>query len=520
MHKFIINQQETNMKILIPILFVTFFTCSINAQKVSGLTIEYNLFNDQIKYKRGEETILKPVVNQEENITIVIKEFNPYITKSTIEVHQINYSQTSTTLQAGDQTTQTSGDFDNLGNLLGGLSLGNNATNIYDNIPGTRGIAAQDVMQAKSKYRQMLSTLTQVENKLNKSADKINLFKTQLSSQKLASNDISKLKNNANIKPSRIKEMIEEEILHAFAKQKGETIEIDDLINEKKKKTEVIDAVKKYQKTQQEYEEVANEWINFNSVIGIINNEMHDEQLSFIQTSTDSIVNSMTQNLEHLKQNQLPAEELSNDIGNQESLSALRRTYEELQSSNFIYTFPPIQAEGDEVDIDISFSRKIETGEYESYKSLTQKIPVSGGWKIAGGIGMSFGSFAKKTYQYTVVNNIIIGDEQDSFIPVITSFAHIFKQSPKSLNIGGSFGVGLPILSSGSIQSASFFLGPTILIGKSQRLLLTAGVMGAKVERLTSGFNIGDSFDGFTEILPVNEKYDVGFFISVSFNVL
>ncbi len=180
------------MKALNLILFIICFQQISNAQNTTGLTIEYNLFTDQITYKKGNEIINKPEINQDENITVIIKEFNPYITKSTIEVHQINYLQSSTTLNAGDSVAQPTKGFGGMGSILGGLSLGNGASGIYDNIPGSRGASSKDIMQAKSKYRQMLKSLTLVEKKLNKSAEKINLFKTQKSSQNLASSDISK----------------------------------------------------------------------------------------------------------------------------------------------------------------------------------------------------------------------------------------------------------------------------------------------------------------------------------------
>ena len=216
-------------------------------------------------------------------------------------------------------------------------------------------------------------------------------------------------------------------------------------------------------------------------------------------------------------------QQVENDLQNENfeitSLADLRRVYEELESSDFSYSFPPIQAKGDKVKINLSFTRKNEFGEYEDYKELKQTIPVSGTWKVAAGVGLCFGALDETRYRFTIREETIVADELDQFIPIVSSFVHFYRQSPKSLNLGASFGVGLPILGGSDIQAASFFLGPTIIIGESNRFLLTGGIMGARAERLASGFEIGDEFIFFEEALPTIQRYELGYFIGLSFNV-
>ena len=122
-------------------------------------------------------------------------------------------------------------------------------------------------------------------------------------------------------------------------------------------------------------------------------------------------------------------------------------------------------------------------------------------------------------FSYSVRDNKIVAQELDKFIPIVTSFAHFYKQSPGNVNIGGSFGVGLPILGGSDIQAASFFLGPTIILGEASSFLLTVGVMGAKANRLANGLSIGDEFDNFTTV-PTISRYETGFFIGLSFSIL
>ncbi len=502
-------------------LFFIFCLVSIgclNAQDNTGLTIEYNLFSDNIVYKMNGEIITKPYVKKNENITVIVREFNPYITKAVVAVDQISYNQSSGSLNPTEFSVGASDEFSFMGNLLGGLSMGADVASEYDYLPGSRGASSKDVMESKNTFNNLTSKLAQVESKLNQSYNKLVLFEQAQKSRNLAVTDIAKLKTNANIKPSRVKELIEEEIQYAFAKQKHEKIGIDDLIDEMKKEEEIKSSVKNYENAQTDYKALASEWGRFSTSLKIINGS-DDDQLKYIYGATDSIVDEMKQNVDHFK-----TVNISDNLNyvaedHQAAMSELRQVYEELQNNSFTYTFPPIQAEGDQVVVEVSFSKRNETDMFENYKNLKQTIPVSGGYKITGGIGLAFGAFSKPTYQYSVIDNRIVADEKDEFIPVIASFAHFYKQSLSSVNIGGSFGVGLPILGGNTIQSASFFMGPTLLIGQSQRLLITGGIMGAKVERLSSGFQAGDIFDGFTEILPLTQKYELGYFVAVSFNV-
>ena len=64
-----------------------------------------------------------------------------------------------------------------------------------------------------------------------------------------------------------------------------------------------------------------------------------------------------------------------------------------------------------------------------------------------------------------------------------------------------------------------FFLGPSLFIGKRERLVMSAGIMGARTLRLDEGYAAGDVFDGETEDLPVYPAYGMGVFFGLSFNM-
>lgn len=507
------------MKRFLNLLFCL-LSFSAFSQTHSGLVLTYDLFHDEISYTRNNEQIKTPRVGVNENIKVVIKEFNPYITKAEISVDKINYAQSSGSAGYDEYGGNSAFSFDGISGLLGGFSMGQGLGDEYLGIPGSRSRQSQQVSQLKSTFKKLSSELAVVEEKINNSYEQLQLFKKAESSKKLALNDIENLKSNSNIKPSRIKELIEEEIQYAFAKRSDEKIDIDDLVDEMGKTQKIEKTLNNYQSAVNEYELIANKWDDFTQVIELINPDAADLQLNFIASSTDSISGELESNVD--KFNKLNVSDLGveENEGFDTGMIALRRTYEEIQSNNFTYSFSPIQAEGDEMKIDIQFYRKNELGEYESYKNLTQKIPVSGTWKISGGIGLSFGKFANQTYDYSIVENRIIANEKDDFIPIVVSFAHFYKNTASNINLGGSFGVGLPLLGGNSIQSASFFLGPTLIIGKQQRFLLTTGVMGAKTNRIADDYRAGDSFFDPIEVLPIKSRYELGYFIGISYNII
>lgn len=502
-------------------LFILFilFNLHLSAQNYSGLKIEYNLFTDDIIYSKNGEIIDKPSVSKNENIYVVVREFNPYITKAIVEVDQISYNQSSNALIPSDFTSSGLGGFSFLNSHGGDYSTGSDISSEYEFLPSSRGAASEEAAKTKNAFSNLTSKLEKVESNLNESYKKLKLFEQANKSRNLAIRDIGTLKTNPNIRPSRIKELIEEEIQYAFAKQKHEKISIDDLIDETKKKEEIKLSISNYENAQKDYQALTKEWTSFSKRLNVLSRGAADAQTSFIHESTDSILNIMHENVVAFEGHSFSEDLNYFSDDHQVVMSELRQVYEELQGNSFEYTFPPIQADGDEVVIDIAFAQINELNTYENYKNLKQTVPVSGGFKITGGVGMAFGGFMDQTYQYSVVNGEIIADEKDDFIPVIASFAHFYKQSLKNVNVGGSFGVGLPILGGNSIQSASFFLGPTVIIGQKQRFLLTGGVMGSKAERLASGFEPGDFFDGFSEILPLTQKYELGYFVAISFNV-
>ena len=88
-----------------------------------------------------------------------------------------------------------------------------------------------------------------------------------------------------------------------------------------------------------------------------------------------------------------------------------------------------------------------------------------------------------------------------------------------NFNVGGSFGLSIPISGDENISGINFLLGPSLFFGNKSRLSVSGGLAYGPVKRLTNGLSVGDttsfgSVDNFTK-----NVYDFGYYFGVSFSL-
>lgn len=148
------------------------------------------------------------------------------------------------------------------------------------------------------------------------------------------------------------------------------------------------------------------------------------------------------------------------------------------------------------------------------YRKRTIVVQAYGGFKVNASVGMAFGSFFRPQEKYFVRESQIESRREGMFVPALASFLHFYTVGKNNLSWGGSVGVGAQ-----QGQSLAFFLGPSLLLGKRDRLVVTAGIMGARAERLDEGYAAGEGFDGDSGDLPLFQPYEAGVFVGMSFNL-
>jgi len=90
---------------------------------------------------------------------------------------------------------------------------------------------------------------------------------------------------------------------------------------------------------------------------------------------------------------------------------------------------------------------------------------------------------------------------------IIMADSQFYTQSAGNVSAGGFFGIGFPLSGGNSLQSATFFLGGSLFIGTSERVVLTAGLLGGRTDELAEAFQEGDTFISDASLVPTREVY-------------
>lgn len=206
--------------------------------------------------------------------------------------------------------------------------------------------------------------------------------------------------------------------------------------------------------------------------------------------------------------------------------------YSELKNeNNFRVISPPTQADGDIVNYEVTItpSQTNSLGPNRNPMTFDFDVPVRGGLKVDFSVGpvLSFGNGAKDEKYFletTDTQDISVlrqRDNNNSINPGIGAFMHFYKRSGTNTSFGGLFGVGAGFQSVEDIN-LSFYTGVSLVMGKSQKIMLNTGISFLNVERLkeeefkvsneyqTSNFDLGN----------ITERvFKPSFFLSITYNL-
>lgn len=94
------------------------------------------------------------------------------------------------------------------------------------------------------------------------------------------------------------------------------------------------------------------------------------------------------------------------------------------------------------------------------------------------------------------------------------------NRGSKYVAFGGSAGLGIDI-NNGRIQMSNFFIGPTVVLGKYDRLMFTPGLALRNVGKLKSGYEVANTV--ITESNDIDtvlsDNYKLGFFVALTYNL-
>lgn len=502
---------------ILPVILLWMMPIFLAAQSSKDLHIHYDFVNESIRYEKGKKTIKKPRLGNGGKVFIHVSEFNDYLYAFEVEVNSKVYEVgTASISQMFDPMKMTRGA--GFSQAFALSSAGTNSEKFYQQSLNLAENASAAMAVYASSASKVALALSQKEQEMERQLGEMELINKSSVLRGVALGEVNKLKYNPRISPSKIRELSEEYIYTAFAKSKNEEIAIEDIVSS-------MDLSTRYKRIIDAYENNVISYLTLVSELGTIKEDVLNSDLGNVEAA--NFIREISQYMNACEQSEMVYRENLDKLNSQDIqsrtdqdlgvLSQLKIEYEELVNNDFKIDLPPISDAGDELNIKVKFMEK--EGKRNTVKTLDERVLVSGNWKVNAGVGLTFAKLIDQPQAYDVKDGILIAEDLDDFTPLLATFVHFYFTGANTTSLGGSFGIGLPVLAGNSIESASFFLGPSLIFGQSERVILTGGMMGTQVERLSRGLKPGDSFDINAGSIPLKKRYEFGYFLGISFNL-
>jgi|GEM_PF-1294139 len=204
-------------------------------------------------------------------------------------------------------------------------------------------------------------------------------------------------------------------------------------------------------------------------------------------------------------------------------LDKLKELYTLLNAASFENTYDYV-VDADQVNVALTFvqsdfSEALDNDDAKAVlKVRNVKLLAKGGFKINTSVALTLNNFSSSSKDFFIGDDGVIGaDDNNYYVPNLSTMINFYPMLGENFNIGGTFGVSIPIANDGG--GLSFLLGPSIFIGNKSRLAFSGGVAYGPVKQLRNGLLIGDTttsrdVDDFTKTV-----YDFGYFFGISFSL-
>lgn len=181
----------------------------------------------------------------------------------------------------------------------------------------------------------------------------------------------------------------------------------------------------------------------------------------------------------------------------------------------------PVQPENDLVQFTIEIKKRNEKDldQYYTPKNFTYQQPTYGGTRVDFSLGLTASHYTNvSSYSISKTNTINVS-RKDMIFPSLIGLVTMSGRKTGYFAFGGSAGMGVDI-ASGKVQLSNFFVGPTLLMGKKDRIFFTVGASLKNIRELKDDYkdvvvpaNTSD-FSSFTR-----DYYKVGVFASLTYSL-
>jgi len=516
------------------LILLTFLSLcsSLDAQ---DLHIHYNVFRDSVYYIQNGKPTEKPVARKGSTVLLHVENYNNYLYELSVVVEKEEMpiaSSNSTNLlsKVGGGGTmplnllfkgadQMLGMFKNFSPLSGeDLDESKGFANSAEE--KAHGAKVASLMKLETEFTSAKDELIELDRQLKEIQQQVQKSLATQRLQKFAVEEIDHIRYNPRLEPSQIKRMTNEYMESIFIEKDPNKIDLTQVLKIADAQTELPKKIQEYQNKADLYATKAVVCDSMLSKFAKFN--FPESNLDEFQTNAEEFVSVAKTKTLSLQENATMLEVKLPEIQplDPKFVSELRTTFIELNSNSFSKTYRHT-AGGEKLNMKLKLT-PIDSMERKGMKTLELSpvvVNVFGGMRVRASVGLNFGQFFTPQQSFFVRDSMLQSGDNDAFVPVVTSFVHFYAPSARAMSIAGSFGIGFPLGGGESLQSLSFFLGPSLLFGKGERIVLNAGIMGGKAERLSQGYQIGDLYTGDSVQLPTKSVYELGYYLGVSFNL-
>lgn len=201
-------------------------------------------------------------------------------------------------------------------------------------------------------------------------------------------------------------------------------------------------------------------------------------------------------------------------------------------SRHFEVNAAPTQMDGDFVALNVKIEPTPTNSlmPFDFAREIPMEIPCQGGWKADFSVGptFSFGSGSRdEDYLLQPVTTdsslVTIQNITNSSTtrPGLAAMIHAYPRTGKGWAVGAMMGVGAGFQSANDAD-ISYYLGGSVVLGKRQKIMFSAGWSFIPVDRLKSPYNVNDTEypSADIEVSDLTDKtIRASGFISISYNL-
>ena len=501
------------------------------------LHVYYDVYRDSVWYIKEGVKAEKPGVHKRDMVQLHVVEFNNYLYNIKTEQKEVN---------------EETGKFDMINQIF--PASGGVADGFLKNLPlgsigaGFPGLKKADSQGFASSFpndnapkldrevafqsaKENIEKLSAMAEEMQSLFLEITDLSKKISAGSLSVDYIDNLLRSPDLPPTEIREMVLEHLELMFGSDfvKQPTLEAalswSNNIRFLREKSARLNQLKdKWGKEKPDFEKTVRKLSQAVSEM----NEEEKKTLADLQNKRDE-TNIMYLQVSGLTDSLGRVEGIATTV-TADKLGALYRKTREVKNHRFEHneTFKPI---GREMDIVLTVTIKDDEAKSdtdpEKYRTKTVRVSNYDGFKYTIASGFSVAGFFTPQKRYSIAlrqddETVIAETEADKFTPLITTAVQVYNDRGKRATPGALLGLAMPLSpNGGQAQSLNFILGPSLVIGRDQRISISLGLMGGKTTRLSEGVMPFQPFDTQNGVRPIPtvDRYEFGWYFGVTGNL-